>query len=133
MNKLVLVAALSAALGACSQAAEEADDTAATTAATDAPVVEETVAAEGSAGTYEYELDGKATTSVLKADGTYEDTQDGKVVEKGLWSDRDGKVCFDPEGDDTLGTCYTTTEPDADGVYTATSDDGTALTIKKTA
>lgn len=132
MNKLVLVAALSAALGACSQAAEESDEP----AATEAAVVEETgaaVPAEGSAGTYEFMLDGKATTAVLKPDGSYEDSQDGTVVEKGLWADRDGKVCFDPEGDDTLGTCYATTEPAADGTFTATGDDGTVLTIKKVA
>jgi len=134
MNKLVLAAALSATLAACSQAAEEADDTA-TAAATETPAVVETTpaAADGWAGTYEYTFDGKQTTSVLKPDGSYEDSQGGKVSEKGLWAEHDGKVCFDPEGDDTLGTCYTTTEPDADGVFTATSDDGTALTIKKTA
>jgi len=134
MNKLVLVAALSAALGACSQAAEEADDSA-TAAATETPVAAETTAAaaDSAAGTYEFTLDGKATTSVLKPDGSYEDSQDGKVTEKGLWSEHDGKVCFDPEGEDTPGICYTTTEPDADGVFTATGDDGTAMTIKKTA
>ena len=133
MKKLVLVAALAAALGACSQAAEEADDTA-TAAATDTPAIEEATAAaaDGRAGTYEFTLDGKATTSVIKPDGSYEDSQDGKVTEKGLWSEHDGKICFDPEGD-TLGTCFATTEPDADGVFTATSDDGTVLTIKKTA
>ena len=138
MKKLVLAAALSAALGACSQAAEEADESAATeTPAVEEPTVavEETTAAaaDSRAGTYEFTLEGKATTSVLKPDGSYEDSQDGKVTEKGLWSEHDGKVCFDPEGADTLGTCYTTTEPDADGMFTATSDDGTALTIKKTA
>ncbi len=131
MKKLILVAALSAALGACSQAAEEADEP----AASETPAVEETVAAaaDGAAGTYEFTLDGKVTTSVLKPDGSYEDSQDGKVTEKGLWSEHDGKTCFDPEGDDTLGTCYSTTQPDADGVFTATGDDGTVLTIKKTA
>jgi hypothetical protein len=135
MRKLLLIAALSAGLGACSQAAEESDEPA-TAAATETPAVAETAAtapADGSAGTYEFTLDGKATTSVLKPDGTYEDTQDGKVTEKGLWADRDGKVCFDPEGDDTLGTCFTMTEPGADGTFTATSDDGTVLTIRKTA
>ena len=134
MKKLVLVAALAAALGACSQAAKEADDTA-TSAATETPAAEETTAAaaDSPAGTYEFTLDGKQTVSMLKPDGSYEDTQDGKVTEKGLWSEHDGKVCFDPEGDDTPGTCYATTKPDADGVFTATSDDGTAMTIKKTA
>ena len=133
MKKLVLVAAL-AALGACSQAAKEADDTA--TAATETPAVEESAAAaaDSPAGTYEFTLDGKQTVSVLKPDGSYEDSQDGKVSEKGLWSEHDGKVCFDPEGDDTPGQCFATTEPGADGVFTATSDDGkTVLKIKKTA
>ena len=129
MKKLVLVAALAAALGACSQAAEESDDT----AATETPAAE-AAAATSSAGTYEYEFDGKATTSVLAADGTYEDTQDGTIIEKGTWADRDGKVCFDPEGDDAPEPCFTTTAPDADGVFTATSDDAkTVLTIRKTA
>jgi hypothetical protein len=131
MNKLILAAALSAALVACGDAAEEADDTAAVEApAPEAAAADAAAAAESSAGTYEYELDGKPTTAVLAADGKYTDTQDGKVVEQGMWADRDGKVCFDPEGD-ALGTCYTTTERDAEGVFTATGDDGTTLTVKK--
>ena len=131
MKKLIWVAALGVALASCGDAAEEADET----AAVEAPVAAATVAdaataAEGSAGTYEYELEGTPTTAVLAADGKYTDTQDGKVVEQGMWADRDGKVCFDPEGD-ALGTCFTTTERDAEGVFTATGDDGTTLTIKK--
>ena len=67
---------------------------------------------------------------MLTADGKYTDSQDGKVSNRACGPSRDGKVCFDPEGD-ALGTCYTTTEPDAEGVFTATGDDGTTLTIKK--
>ena len=131
MKKLILVAALSVALAACGDAAEEADETAAVEApAAEAPVAEAAAASEGRAGTYEYEFDGKATTAVLTADGKYTDTQDGKVVESGLWAEHDGKVCFDPEGDE-LGTCYATTEADAEGAFTATGDDGTTLTVKK--
>jgi hypothetical protein len=130
MNKLILAAALSAALVACGDAAEDTDETAAVEAPAADATVAEAPAAEGSAGTYEYELDGTPTTAVLAADGKYTDTQDGKVVEQGMWADRDGKVCFDPEGD-ALGTCYTTTEPDAEGVFTATGDDGTTLTVRK--
>ena len=128
-KKLVLVAALAAASAAgVSVAAVSSDSSAACEQAPSA------AAATSSAGTYEYELDGKATMSVLAADGTYEDTQDGTIIEKGTWADRDGKVCFDPEGDDAPEPCFTTTAPDADGVFTATSDDGkTVLTIKKTA
>ena len=134
MKKLILAAVLSTALAACNNAAEDSDEPApeATAAATEAPAATET--ASTTAGTYEFELDGKPTTSVLLADGTYTDTQDGKVTEKGMWAEHDGKICFDPEGDDTPGTCFTTTEPDAEGVFTATSDDGaTVLKVKKTA
>ena len=131
MKRLIWVTALGVALAGCGDAAEQSDEPAAveTPAATEAAAADP-AATEGSAGTYEYELDGKATTAVLAADGKYTDTQDGEVIEQGMWADRDGKVCFDPEGD-ALGTCFTTTEPDAGGVFTATGDDGTTMTIKK--
>lgn len=127
MKKLVLVAALAAALAGCDNAAEEADDTA--TVETPAP----TATAETTAGTYEYQVDGKMTTAVLSPDGTYADSQDGKVVESGVWEDRGAdKTCFDPEGDDTLGTCYTVGETGPDGTFVATPDDGSdPLTVKK--
>lgn len=129
MKKLVLMAALGVALAGCNKA-EEADDT----AAMETPAATETVA-ESSAGTYEFEIDGKTTVGVLNADGTYTDSQDGKVIESGTWEDRDdGKTCFDAEGDDTPVTCYTIGETGADGTFVATPDDGTEpLTIKKTA
>ena len=132
MKRLILVAALGVALAGCGDAAEEADEPTAveTPAATEAAAADAAVASEGRVGTYEYELDGKATTAVLTADGKYTDSQDGKVIESGLWAEHDDKVCFDPEGD-ALGTCYATTESDAEGVFTATGDDGTTLTIKK--
>lgn len=128
MKKLVLVAALTAALAGCDNAAEEADDT----AAVETPTATET--AETSAGTYEYQVDGKLTIAVMAPDGTYSDSQDGNVIETGLWEDRDdGKVCFDPEGADTPGICYTVGETGPDGTFVATPEDGgDPLTIKKT-
>jgi len=131
MKKLILAVALTTALAACNSTTEEpaAVDTAAATAT---PTPTET--ASTAAGTYEYEYEGKAMTTVMMADGMYTDSADGKVTEKGLWAEHDGETCFDPEGDETPGQCWTTTEPGADGVFTATSDDGTTvLTIKKTA
>jgi hypothetical protein len=126
MRKLVLAAALCVGLAACNNKTE-APDAAVTPEAT------ETVAAASTTpGTYEFTADGKATMSMINADGTYQDMVDGKTTEKGLWSEHDGKVCFDPEGDEA-GMCYTTTEPDAEGMFTATADDGTVLKIKKTA
>jgi hypothetical protein len=128
MKKLVLMAALSVALAGCGES-EEADDT----AALEAPAATETVA-ESSAGTYEFDMDGKATVSVLNADGTYADSQDGKVIETGTWEDRDdGKTCFDAEGDDDPIVCYTLGETGPDGTFVATPDNGTdPLTVKKT-
>ena len=133
MKRLMLVAALAGALTACGQAAEESDE----------PATEETAAATpaatptGSAGTYEVTMkDGMKFTSVLNADGTYQDTAaDGTVQEKGTWEDRpDGTTCFDSEGGDDKVICFTVTEPAADGTQVATPDDGTdPLTIKKTA
>ena len=130
MKRLVLVAMLAGALAACGDAAEEADDT-----ATEAPAPVETVAADSMAGTYEFEMDGKVTTAVLNPDGTYADSQDGEVVESGTWREMDdGMTCFDAEGEDTAEVCFTTTEPDAEGVFTATPNDGSEpLTVKKIA
>ncbi len=127
MKKLVLIAALSVALAGCDDAAEEADDPA--TAETQA------VAEETSAGTYEFEMDGKATVAVLNPDGTYTDTQGGEVIESGSWEDRDdGKVCFDSEGGDDTVVCYTLGEAAEDGTQTATPDNGSeTLTVRKTA
>ncbi|HWT31270.1 MAG TPA: hypothetical protein VEB68_00775 [Croceibacterium sp.] len=129
MKKLMLVAALCAGLAACGDAAEEADDTAA-----EAPAAAETVAAESSAGTYEFEMDGKLTTAVLNADGTYTDSQDGAVVESGTWRDmEDGMTCFDAEGEDTDEVCFTMSEMDENNTFVATPNDGSEpLTIKKT-
>ena len=47
---------------------------------------------------------------------------------------KDGKTCFDAEGDDTAVVCYTIAETGADGTFVATPDDGgDPLTIRKTA
>ena len=125
MKKLFLIAALAGALAACGDAAEESDEPT-------APVATETVAAEGWAGTYEFEADGKTTTAMLMADGMYTDTVDGEVVESGTWEENaEGKVCFDPAGDDTPVTCFTAGETAADGTFVATPDEGAPLTIRK--
>jgi len=127
MRKLVLFAAV-AALSACNQNKAEPAPTASESAA---PAAAATTASM--AGTYEYTYEGKATTTVAKADGTYEDTQAGKVIESGKWTQADGKTCFDDTGANPP-KCWTTTEPDSMGMFTATSTDGkTVLQIKKTA
>lgn len=122
MRNLVLIAALGVALAGCDQAAEEADEPTAV-ATTEA-------AAATMAGTYEFEVDGIKTTAVLNPEGTYADSTDGTVTETGTWVETDGKTCFDPEGE-ASETCFTSTEPDAEGVFVATPDEGEPLTIKR--
>lgn len=126
MKKLVLLAAV-AALSACSQKAEESKETAAAPAEAAAPAAP---ADSGTApGTYDVKMaDGTMGTTTINADGTYVDTDaKGKQV-KGQYATRDGKDCFDPEGDE-MGMCWAVTKPGADGSFTATADDGTVVTV----
>ena len=130
MKRLVLVAVLSGALAACGDAAEESDE----------PATAETaeVAAEAApsswAGNYEVTMaDGTTFMAMLNADGTYQDMDaEGAVTESGSWEERpDGKVCFDPAGDDTPATCFAIGETKEDGSFVATPDQGEPLTIRK--
>ena len=131
MNKLVLVAALGLGLAACNNAAEDAD-TATDEAAAPAEAAATMVTANGSAtGTYEVTAaDGTVTMTELIDDGTYIDhAPDGTVAASGTWSVVDGKTCFDPQGDEAA-TCYTEAAPAADGTFTATPDEGDAVTVR---
>jgi hypothetical protein len=135
MKKLLLVAAATAALCGCQNAADN-DEAAAPAASTTSAMAAATPAAAPTAepGTYEVtQKDGSKFTSMLNADGTYQDTDaSGKVSEKGKWANTGGKTCFDPDGDGET-TCYTMGPTAADGSFTATPDKGDALTVKKTA
>ena len=134
MKRLVLVGLLAGALAACNNAAEEADTPEADATEAEAAPAAAMVTANGSApGTYEVTAaDGTKSQSVLNADGTYTDTDaDGTVTATGTWSVADGKTCFDPEGDEEATDCYTETAPGADGTFTATPDEGEAVTVKR--
>lgn len=131
MKRLIIVAALGLGLAACNNTSEEADtaDEAAAPVEEAAPTL---TAANGSPpGMYEVTAaDGTVTRSELRADGTYTDfAADGGEDVTGTWSVVDGKTCFDPDGDDPA-TCYTETAPGADGSFTATPDEGEAVTVK---
>ena len=131
MKKLVLIAAV-AALSACNQNKAEPAPAASEAAATPSAVAAATTdSGANMAGTYDYTYEGKPTTTVIKDDWTYEDSQGGKVIEKGKWSQKDGQICFaDDKGNPPK--CWTTTEPDSMGMFTATSLDGkTVLKITK--
>ena len=130
MKKLIIAAGL-AALAACNSEQAAAPE----------PTAEETVAAaivtaNGSApGAYDATApDGTVTTSTLNADGTYTDTDaDGTVVAEGTWAVTDGKTCFSPTTEGVAAMCYTESAPAEDGSFTATPDEGDAVTVKPSA
>lgn len=125
------VTGLAFALAACGGAAEESDDPM-PAAPAPAPAPEVVAAADGWAGTYEFEIGGKKTTAVLMAEGTYSDTVDGEIVESGVWHENaEGQVCFDPIGEQAPPICYTAGERAEDGSLVVTPDDGEPLTVKK--
>lgn len=134
MKNVLLVAASVAALAACNQAAKTTNEVAASASnVTNAVTPAAMVTANGSTpGTYEVTAkDGKKSQSVLNADGTYVDTDaSGKELARGTWNVTDNKTCFDPAGDKGPD-CYAETAPGADGSFTATSDKGEVVTVKK--
>ena len=74
--------------------------------------------------------EGTQMVSELRADGTYEDRNpEGKVTEKGTWSVKDGKTCFDAEGDQAE-VCFTEGARNADGSFDATGPDGKVTKVK---
>jgi hypothetical protein len=123
MKRLAIILPL-ALLAAC----EARDDAAApdATATETMPVdAAATPAAGPTPGSYDVTgPDGTKTVDTLMADGTYvsRDAND-KVLEKGTWAVKDGKTCFDAEGDEAE-VCYTEGARNADGSFDATGPDG---------
>ncbi|GGD98223.1 hypothetical protein GCM10011515_17530 [Tsuneonella deserti] len=105
MRKVILIAAV-AALAACSKPATNTDETA-TPAATDtaaaapAPAAT-TMAADGKPSTGTFKVtspDGQVVMEEVRADGTYADTVDGKVVETGRWEQKSSaQYCWTKDG-----------------------------------
>ena len=128
MKKLILFAGI-AALAACTSKEPAAEDTAAAEAP--AAAVAAAPAAAPTPGSYDVTgPDGTKLVATLMADGTYVDRDEaGKVLEKGKWAAKDGKTCFDDEGD-KAEVCYTDSAPAADGSFTATEADGKVTQVK---
>lgn len=120
-----MIAAI-AALAGCSQQSEKAAETEAVPA--EAAVTAETDSASF-VGDYDVKLaDGKMGKTRINEDGTFVDTDpEGKEV-KGKFSIKDGKECFDADGDEAE-VCWTSTKPGADGSFTSTSDKGETVTV----
>jgi hypothetical protein len=125
MRKIVVIAAL-ATIAACSKPAPapEATDTAADTTAAAAPAVQ-TMAADGKPSTGTYKIttsDGEEFMEEVKADGTYVDTKDGKVVETGRWEQKSPALyCWTKDAPDAKQVC--SDEKVENGVYTSTNQE----------
>ena len=128
MKKLILLAGI-AALAACSGKEPAAEET----AAAEAPAAEVATAPGVTATPGSYDVtgpDGTKLVATLMADGTYVNRDAaGKVLAKGTWATKDGKSCFDAEGDEAE-VCYTDSAPAADGSFTATEADGKVTQVK---
>ena len=128
MKKLILLAGI-AALAACSGKEPAAEET----AAAEAPAAEVATAPGVTATPGSYDVtgpDGAKLVATLMADGTYVDRDlTDKVIEKGKWAVKDGKTCFDDDGD-KAEVCYTDSAPAADGSFTATEADGKVTQVK---
>lgn len=128
MKTLIALVSL-AALAACAEPAAETPTPAETVAAEAAPA---TTAAD-MAGTYEAKYpDGSVHVVVFDADGNFTETDAEGVVTKGLFAVKDGKSCFNPEGD-AAEVCWTDGEPDATGAFSSTAPDGTVVTVTRRA
>lgn len=91
------------------------------------------VTANGSTpGTFEVTTgSGSVTRMILNGDGSYSEMNaEGAENEKGRWSVKDGKTCFDPDGD-KVAACYAESPVGADGSYTATREGSDPVTVRK--
>lgn len=134
MKTYLTLAVATLALAACGQkAGTEADATPTATDTAVATPVATTGAATGSmVGTYELtSADGTRMTETIRPDGTFSMISEGKET-TGRWRMDGERSCFDPEGADPE-VCYTTSPVAADGSFTVTHPDGSAMTARKVA
>ena len=132
MRALLTLTVAALALASCSK---KTDTTVAAmpteTAMAQAPSPMANQAPTGSmVGTYEMtRASGSKMTLTNKADGTYSVIENGKT-DKGTWRMDGGKSCYDMAGDEPE-VCYKASPIAADGSFTTTAPDGTAVTVRK--
>jgi hypothetical protein len=128
--RTIMIFAAVAALGACSKPAEEPAATEPTAAATEAAAE----ASQSPAGDYTFvDKDNKQGKLTIAADNTYSVTMPDGTASKGVVSDKDGKACYDPEGDKDPTVCWTNGKPAEDGTWQATNDAGDVVTVTRVA
>lgn len=130
MRKILAFAAL-AALAACSKPAPapDAEASAEPVAATEA--VTANIAADGKSSVGMFKVithDGKTVMEDVKADGTYSDTIDGKVVETGKWNQKSpSQYCYTSDEKGAAEKCGD--EKVENGVWTSKNAKGEVATV----
>ena len=132
MKHIVAFAAL-AAVAACSKPATAPEATAEATAEPAAEVAASgPMAADGKTSVGKFQVTtskGEVIVEEVKADGTYVDTKDGKVVETGRWVQKSpSQYCFTKDEKDAKEACNTE-GVDAKGVWTSTNAKGETATV----
>jgi len=126
---IVSLALLGTALASCGS-----PDTATDADATDAVVAEETAATEEVTELMIGEMaitypDGTAVSLTIQEDGAYSRVVGDGLPTAGVAKVVDGKVCFDPSGPDEA-VCWSKGPTADDGSFTATNDEGVAVSVQ---
>ena len=125
--RIILAIAALAALSACSKpaAAPDAEASAAPVAAA------ANIAADGKSSVGKFKVtthDGETVTEDVKADGTYVDTVDGKVVETGKWNQKSAsQYCYTSDEQGAVEKCGD--EKVENGVWTSKNAKGEVATV----
>ncbi len=131
-TSIAAAAILLAAVSACSKP----DPAAEATPSAAAPIAAATwTPALPAAGAYEVTTsDGKPSGKVtIEADNSYSSVPVTGLSEAGIVKLTDGKVCFDPSGQEKPTRCYTESVRAPDGSFTATDEKGVVENVKPAA
>ncbi|MCM8557296.1 hypothetical protein [Sphingomicrobium sediminis] len=132
MKKLVLLAG-ALTLAACNNADSAADEAPAEDMAMEADdgAAEE----ESMAGTYEVTWpDGSTSVTTVSEDMTWSAVgEDGETVSGTISENEEGQTCFAQDGSDEAPRCWTNSEAAEDGSWQSTDQDGTTITVRRTA
>jgi hypothetical protein len=129
MKKIMLLVAI-AAVSACSkpEPAAEAEATPVAVASAEA-----NIAADGKSSVGKYKItlaNGNVVTEEVKADGTYADMVDGKVIETGKWVQKSpSQYCYTKDKESAVEECNA--EKVENGVWTSTNPKGETSKVER--
>lgn len=129
MKKIMLLVAI-AAVSACSkpEPAAEAEATPVAVASAEA-----NIAADGKSSVGKYKItlaNGNVVTEEVKADGTYADMVDGKVIETGKWVQKSpSQYCYTKDKPEAVEECNA--EKVENGVWTSTNPKGETSKVER--